>query len=182
MNKALLETIITTASYYGRTLSEPVLRMYLEDLADLPAPAVIEGYKTWRRNPKNVHFPLPAQIRGIVSPGIDPESAAREVAARITGAITKHGWSNQAKARESIGEVGWAIVERQGGWMHLCQNHGVTIDPSSFQAQAREQAKSLLTHSPEAMAEMIGLAPGVKRGEMQSIGEILKLIPKMEEP
>lgn len=181
MKQALLETIINTASYYGRTLSEPVLRMFAEDLEDLPISQVIEGYKSWRRNPKNTQFPLPAQIRGLVAPEVDADSAAKEIAGRITGSVTKFGWNNSQKAREFIGETGWAIVERQGGWMHLCENLGRTINPSAFQAQTREQAKSSLTFAPEAMAHAIGIASSVQRGEIQSIGELLKLIPKKEE-
>lgn len=171
----LKETIILTASYYGRTLSEPVLNMYADDLQDLPVDLVIEAYRRYRRNPKNTQFPLPAQIRGIVAPEVDPDSAAREIAARITAAIPKFGWCNSNEARAYIGEVGWAVVERQGGWMYLCQHHGLELDPTAFQAQARELAKSQIVHSPAGMAKAIGLwlAPGTRHGELQSIKEIM---------
>jgi hypothetical protein len=177
MSRAVKETIILTASYYNRQLSEQVLEMYIEDLADLDPTAVIAAYRAYRRNPKNLVFPLPAQIRALVAPDVDPESAAREIAARITGAITKFGWCNATEARAFIGEVGWGIVERQGGWMHLCQNHGVTIQPSAFQAQVRDQAASALKFPAGAMNQALRIVERTKAGEMQSIGELLGLPP-----
>jgi hypothetical protein len=172
MSAALKEVILLTASYYQRTLSAGVLSMYVEDLEDLPTGEVITAYKTYRRNPKNVHFPLPAQIRGLVRPEVDAESAAREIAARITAAIPKYSWYNGPGAREYVGERGCGIIERQGGWAYLCEHHGLTIDPTAFQAQVREQAKADLKYSPESMAKAIGLAPGIRPG-IQSIGEIM---------
>lgn len=157
MINALKETIILTASYYNRTLSPQVLSMYVEDLDDLPPGEVIAAYRSWRRNPKNTQFPLPAQIRGIVSPEVDPDSAAREIASRIVGAITTCGWSNPSGAKEFMGEIGWEIVQRFGGWLHLCENHGMSIDPGQFMAQARDLAKSQIQFSPSAMSAAIGI-------------------------
>jgi hypothetical protein len=153
----LKETIILTASYYGKALSEPVLAMYVDDLSDLPTGDVIAAYRDYRRNPKNVHFPLPAQIRGIVQPVVDPDSASREVAARINGAIVKFGSWRGEDARAYIGTVGWSIVESYGGWSALCENHGLSIDPGQFLAQARELAKARIIHSPTAIANVIGI-------------------------
>jgi hypothetical protein len=143
------------AAYYQRQLSDAVLIMYADDLSDLDFSKVRDSLENYRRNPKNKFLPLPAMIRETLDPQVDPDSAAREVAALITGAIVKYGWINPILAREAISEIGWQIVERQGGWMHLCQNHGVTIDPTTFQAQIREQAKSNLIHSPEAMNRVL---------------------------
>lgn len=158
MSTRLKETIINVASYYGRTISAPVLAMYAEDLADLPEDEVISAYTAYRRNPKNTQFPLPAQIRGVVSPAIDPDSAAREIASRINHAVVKFGWANAPEAHSYIGELGWDIVNRSGGWSYICQNLGVQLDPGVFSAQVRELAKSSITHDSQALANVIGLA------------------------
>lgn len=136
----LKETIILTASYYGRTISEPVLNMYAEDLEDLPEDRVVAAYKTYRRDPKNKSFPLPAQIRDIVQPETTPEVEARDIASAIQGAIVKYGYPNEGLAREYIGPQGWDVVQRWGGWSHLCANMGVSIDPGQFYAQVRDFA------------------------------------------
>lgn len=136
----LREVIILTASYYGRALSEPVLEMYYEDLCDLPTDQVAAAYKTYRRDPKNKTFPLPAQIRDLVDPSPTPEADARAVSGRISEAIVRFGHSNGNEAKLFIGQVGWDIVQSWGGWAYLCQNYGVTIDPGQFEAQTRNRA------------------------------------------
>jgi hypothetical protein len=148
----------------------------LDDLSDLPGLAVMGALTSYRRDPRNRSMPLPAQLRAIINPEVDPESQAREIAARIQGAVTKFGWCNAPSAREYIGETGWRIVETRGGWSHLCQNLGITIDPTAFEAQVREQAKASVKYGEAALSTAIGLAPGVRRGELQSIGEIMNLL------
>src|SRR5688572_29470913 len=99
------------AGYYRQRLDDVVLRMYADDLADLDFAEVKAAMDAYRKNPKNRVMPLPAQIREIVEPEVDPDSAAREVAARITHAIVKFGWCNPVAAANYIGSVGWDIVE-----------------------------------------------------------------------
>lgn len=145
------------AGYYRMKLDDQVLRMYADDLADFDFAEVRAALDVYRKNPKNRQLPMPSQIREIIKPEVDPDSAAREVAARITAAIPKFGWCNSQEARAYIGETGWDVVERQGGWSHICQNHGITIDPTSFQAQVRDIAKASIQFPRQAMAKAIGV-------------------------
>lgn len=161
----LRQTIIGTFAYYNnsRVPADAVVEMYLEDLNDLPEQEAIVGYHTYRRNPKNKTFPLPAQIREILRPelSISPEAKAREIAARISGAIVRFGYPNPSGARSFIGEDGWAIVERQGGWSYLCENMGVNVDPGTYQAQTRDLLISNCTYG-DALPEALGVcAPNV---------------------
>lgn len=155
------EIIILTASYYGKALSEPVLEMYAEDLEDLDPALVVNAYKTYRRDPKNKSFPLPAQIRDIVEPEPTPESGGRDIASSIQCAIVKYGYSNESLARQFIGPQGWDVVQRWGGWSHLCTNMGVSIDPGQFYAQVRDFAidaarfPSLRREFPTALPEPV---------------------------
>lgn len=151
------EIIVLTASYYERPISSQVLEMYARDLADLDEAEVIAAYETYRRNPKNFKMPLPAQIRQIVSPSIDEDSLAREVASRVLAAITKYGWSNPSEAKLFIGPVGWQIVNRFGGWEYLCSNVGTTIDFTTINAQMRDVAKSHLVHGTAAIEENLSI-------------------------
>lgn len=144
------------AGYYRTKLDDQVLRMYADDLADLDFAEVRNALDQYRKNPKNRVLPLPAMIREIIEPQVDPDSAAREIASRIVGAISKCGWSNPTGAREYMGEIGWEIVRRFGGWQYICENHGLSLQPAAFMAQARDLAKSQLQFSPDAMAKAIG--------------------------
>jgi len=157
MSSKIKEAIHVTARYYGRTVEDDVLLMMAGDLADLPESQVIDAYHAYRRNPKNKTMPYPAQIREIIEPVVDVDSAAREIAARINHAIVKFGWCNAKYAEGYIGSVGWSIVERSGGWNYICENHGVVLDPGVFSAQVREIAKSQLKNESESIAKMIGL-------------------------
>lgn len=171
--KLLTQTLAMYAAYYRIRLDDEVVRMYAEDLADLEFQTVRDALSKYRANPKNRTMPLPAMIREQLDPEVDPESAAREIAARIQAAIPKFGWPNGPDARKFIGEVGWGIVERQGGWAYICEHHGVTLDPMVFQAQVREQAKAALKYSSQAMEEAIGILPaGNVRPGLQSTSEL----------
>lgn len=186
---SLKEIIALTFAYYhpGQSLADQVLLMYAEDLADIPNEDVIIAYQKYRRDPKNIRFPLPAKIREIVYPEnyITPEEQAAEVAARITGAVTGCGWSNARAAEDYIGPVGWGVVQRQGGWMHICENLGVNINPSTFQAQIRRQLEANFKYGTNAIEESIGARLTGPRSEgLVSIGELFKQLrpPAKNEP
>lgn len=140
--KALKEIIILTASYYGKTLSAPILEMYVDDLKEFPEEKIIAAYAAYRKNPKNKTFPLPAQIIEILSPEVSPNTQAHEIASRIRESIGRFGYSNPPEAEQYIGPIGWKIVKRMGGWSYLCQEVGLSIQPDAFFAQCREMAKS----------------------------------------
>lgn len=140
----LKEAISLTAAYYRQTIPDEVLLMYVEDLMDLPTETVVNAYNDYRKNPKNKSFPLPSQIRDLITPVLNNEEQGREISARIQSAIVKYGYANPTEAQNYIGPIGWKVVSDFGGWSHICENHGLNLDPSSFQAQCRERAKDLV--------------------------------------
>jgi hypothetical protein len=181
----LATTIKNVATYYGRNLEPEVLSMMCDDLADLPIDQVVAGYNQYRRNPKNRTFPLPSQIRELVNPEefVSVEAQAREIASRIVGAVTKFGWNNAKEAQVYIGPVGWNAVSRQGGWMNLCQNMGASINPTTFQAQLRDQLEGSIRYGEAAIEQNIFKLPESNKNKgLQSFGEIMKLIGKSDDP
>lgn len=159
------------AAYYARTLQDEVLAMYADDLADLPAERVLEAMKAYRRDPKNRQMPLPAQIRDMIEPQETPEAAARDLASKISGAIVKFGHPNENLARNYIGEKGWAIVQRWGGWSYLCANHGTVIDPGQFYAQVRDHAVDVVKY-PHIVQPFPTALPPAQDRELLS-GEVM---------
>lgn len=137
----LKKRILTASVYYGKPLSVDVIDMYVEFLIDLSFTDVMEAIRAYCVNGKNRFMFNAAQIRELVFPEPDQDSVAREISSRITQSITKFGWCNSAAAKDYIGEIGWEVVNRKGGWANICQNHGITIDPTVFEAQTRELAK-----------------------------------------
>lgn len=179
MKRELKEIIILTASYYNRTLSEPVLNMYAEDLEDLDPRAVVQAYKAWRQNPKNTQFPLPAQIRGLINPEIDEDVIAKTAASRIIEAVARFGWCNSQDARAHIGELGWSVVSRFGGWSYVCENMGRELNITTFQAQARDLAKA---QAQLAKAGRLNEAPALPQpsGSQKQLTEVTKMIGRVK--
>jgi len=74
------------------------------------------------------------------------ETDAREAASLIIQAVKKFGWPAPEDAKNFMGSLAWAVVERQGGWASICKN----LNDSNLgihQAQWRELAKSILDRS-----------------------------------
>lgn len=141
------KTLTAVAFLYGHEFPKERASMFITALCDF-IPATLDEYlKALRRyteDSKNRNFPNPSQLRPYLRPELSIEAKANEAAYRIRSAITKFGWAQPIEAKEYMGDLGWTIVERSGGWQHLCQNHGVDIDPLIFHAQARESAKAII--------------------------------------
>jgi len=134
--------------YYQTQMKDEIFEMYVQDVEDLDFDLVVRELGAYRRNPKHFRPPLPAHIRAALDSGsIDPDIAARESVSLLLSAITKFGYIGHDQAKEYVGELGWLVVERHGGWSRLCQQMGASIDPNIFQAQARELIKSQITFS-----------------------------------
>lgn len=65
-------------------------------------------------------FPTPGDLLRYVKE--EHEDAASAIAGRVTEAIRRFGSYNHEEARQYIGEQGWALVARFGGWSSLCRN------------------------------------------------------------
>lgn len=146
---SLGKKIAESAIYYGKLdLSKEQLSMMIDVIAQH---FESEGYEKilsaidrYVLDPKNKFFFSPATLRPYLFPELSTETKSIEVASRLTSAVRKFGYSNPGEARAYIGELGWKIVERNGGWQPLCENLGVSIPVTTFQAQARETAKALI--------------------------------------
>jgi hypothetical protein len=178
--QSLAKIINNTAIYYGRSLEPEVLSMMCNDLDDLPVDRVLAAYDAYRRNPKNKFFPLPAQIREIVCPeeNITAEDQAREIAARICAAVPTFGWCNGHKARTYVGEIGWSVILRQGGWSYLCENLGAKIQPSTFQAQVRDQIAANLRYGDGVLEAKVLNVDFKRNNKLESVKDIVGYLPE----
>lgn len=174
------------AAYYQTQIADPALILYVQDVEDLVFTEVVQAMHTYRKNPKNRTVPLPAHIRDIIEPQIDDDTLAKDAAARIIHAVSKFGWNNQLEAKHFIGELGWSIVQRQGGWLHICENMGIGFSASTFQAQARDLARVHLTLSKSGKLDHPPELPAPKNKELDSAsenkkGNLLSLIKNLNE-
>ncbi len=135
------------AIYFGRQdITRPVVSMFLDDIeqAGLSFAEALGGYTRYRQSSKSRRFPIPADIIELCRPQASDESLAKEAAGRILDAITRFGYMRGDEAQIYIGSLGWSVVKSFGGWRNVCENHGVEFNALTFQAQARELAKSHL--------------------------------------
>lgn len=164
----LKATLVATSLYYGQDLADSAILLFVEDLEDLPLAEVMAALKRLRRDPKVSRLPLPAVIRAQITPPENDIDEAREASSRIMAAIARFGWPNSEQARMYIGELGWAVVQRQGGWVSVCQVLNDS-NKASFHAQWRDLAESL---RKRAMAGNLDTAPGLPEPKSKSVDQL----------
>lgn len=123
---------------YGREIPRPALTIMLDAISDLDSSDVIIFLKDWVRNSKLKSYPLPADIRSQLNPTMDPIDDARLASSRVIQAVSKYGSWNPYDAEQFVGDLGWNAVKRFGGWQYVCENLGVSLDVTTFQAQLRD--------------------------------------------
>lgn len=170
------EALAAMAQMYGRDLTRGALTLMLDTIEGLPSALILAALNSWVQESKLNRMPVPAEIIAKVrGEPASREALGREIASRIVGAVSKFGWPNGKEAREFIGEDGWVLVERSGGWSELCQGLGVTLDVQTFQAQARD----LLTSHVEFKDKGVSLdrLPRISDRGSNSLSPIGQLVP-----
>lgn len=142
MKVKIAQIILGLAEYYDKTINENQLSMYVEDLSFLTPEELSYAVKEYRINPENKFFPLPAKLIELVNPFIDPEDEARDVASLIIAAVSSCGYTNPGRAEREIGELGWTVIKRMGGWLHLCENLNANNE-GMYRAQIRDYAQTV---------------------------------------
>jgi hypothetical protein len=183
------------ADFYGYSPTERQVELYGEVLSRFPYDIVRDCMKSYMTNPKNHHFPIPphkiiterypelAPPEPIKAPGAEEE--AKIVAGNILTAISRFGSYQSSKAREFLGEVGWEVVKRQGGWLAVCEmvdnkNQGMV------QAQWRELALSVIKMSSVGRLQEAPSLPESRHtpqiGQpLRSLGDLMALRPPENE-
>lgn len=143
------------ATYYRSNMNSDVVEMYMGILEKYSFEQIMHAITTYSQNQKNRFMFLAADLVSIIDPQPSDDSLAREISAKISAAVTKFGYPNPTEARTYIGEIGWLVVEKRGGWSHICQNLR-TDEVASFDAQNRELAKSaIIAHNNPKFSHLL---------------------------
>lgn len=106
--------------------------------------SVLQMFGILKEVPKHCdRFPSIKQLLELLEPKADKDAEARIIADSIWSAIERFG-SLQSKThlvRESIGELGWRVVEQMGGWRVVCQIADYD-NVGQLKAQWRESIKA----------------------------------------
>jgi hypothetical protein len=159
---------------YGADISQQRLAAVLNALEDLPHRLVIEFLNNWSKQAKFARPPFPSEIRlQLVGVPPDDDQVARDIATRMIGAVRRHGHNNPDDAREFMGEIGWQIIRRMGGWDQFSRNLMNDQHPT-YLAQFRELAKGMLVNERyEDGKEILAIGGVEKRMGLQSFGSLL---------
>lgn len=144
MKRGYIEFITKLGMYYDKALNAEQVKMYAEHLMVLSPDELKEATRRYQLDPENKFFPLPAVLIALIKPKENSEiDIAREIAGRIIQSVSKYGSYRHADAREFIGDTGWIVVERQGGWTNICQEMNED-NKGMMQAQMRDLALSVM--------------------------------------
>lgn len=132
---------VANSLYFGQQIADQALKLYVEDMEDLPFSAVVEALKLIRRDPKTTRCPLPSVIRAKINPTFDPENQAVLIAAEIVEFISSCG----PYQIPPLSEIARRVVQMEGGWIQVCEittNDNLT----ALRAQWRGIARGLIQH------------------------------------
>jgi hypothetical protein len=175
--QAIKKLLLGLAAYYEKALTPAQLGMYAEDLEDLELEAIGRAIRNVRRDPSQKFFPLPAVLRALIVG--DRRDEALEASNRIVQALSSYGWTNPERARQFIGELGWRVVEREGGWENVCRAVQSYDDLGTLKAQWRELARSILARADSGRGDQAPALPGGSP-VARLVDQAIKKIP--EEP
>jgi hypothetical protein len=109
----------------------------LDDLTDTEFQAAcIEISKKYKR------IPAPATFFELARPAQD-QFESIEAASRIIASIAKYGYNRFDEAKNYIGELGWTVVNRFGGWYSVCRSLTADNEGQKF-AQYRDVAAAII--------------------------------------
>jgi len=132
------------AEIYGRNFSQDAVFMMVEALGELPFQKTNDYLMNYLSSNKTNQFPVPGVIVQAVAPkDISELDVARAVANKIWSFIARYGYTNADKVKIELGDLGWSVVERMGGWVNICQTTQED-QKGTFIAQTRELVEATI--------------------------------------
>lgn len=176
--EAFLKGLLVLAEMCDKTLSKEMIAMYDAELAEVGYARLASAIRTVIRTRKSRDgFPSISELAQAAGAVKDAQSEGDEAANRIVQAISDFGWSSPASAREFIGELGWLVVQRAGGWESVCD---VTVKQVPFvRKQYADMAKMLYNRAEQGkLGQAPALpAPGASGAVAKLTGGIGKAVP-----
>lgn len=176
MNKQaeIMRLVAALGEYYDKPLTPTQIAAYTEDLLCLEPGQLAQAIVTYRNDPRHDRFPLPVKLKAMIGAVVNPDDEAVQIVGRIVLAMSRIGYYRSDEAKVFIGDIGWRVVQADGGWENVCQT--LTEDLPIRKAQWRNLAKSFL-ESPRERLLALELKP---QNGLKQIGlsMVLKEIPK----
>jgi hypothetical protein len=130
------------AKYYRQNVDLGIIKWMINDLESYSYEEVHKALEEYRKNTDSKYFPTSGQLIHFLKPEASESDIAVTTMDKIIYSIGKFGWSNPKEAKEYIGELGWYVVEKNNGWLFICENLGLGLDIGVFKAQVRDSVKA----------------------------------------
>lgn len=189
--KILKTMILEDAAFYDAPMNEIKLRLFTEELSQLPVTEVHRALKHFRQEPGRSKMPLPADVKSFLKPKIEDKDQARDCAVLILKAISKRGiywsmgsmingerrWEGQSGQfhdsfesafKSFCGDLAWEVTNRFGSWTALCEL-SFNSQETTLLAQLRDLADSL---QKKARAGSLDQAPGLPAAQSSSAAQL----------
>lgn len=148
-DKAIKKILIGHMQVWGETFTAERLVIYSRVLSQFTAEQVEAAFKLILQDPKQLRFPLPAQILEKIRPTLSCEDAAQELLARCIGAVSRFGYYDADGARQYLGEDVWRALPGDQGWQEFCSSGDEDVGGLPIgvaRAQLRDRISSQLRH------------------------------------
>jgi len=117
MKTEIIKLLVLMAQLYNKNLTENIIEVYCDILEELSSEELNRAFKKIMKDPNQRFFPLPAEIlQAAKEDSRSNKDLAMEVVSKIFYAISKIGPYRSKEARDHIGEIGWEVIQREGGW------------------------------------------------------------------
>lgn len=103
---------------------------------------------------KSWQMPTPKQITDKIEMKASPLEAANQIVGKIFESVSRFGYMQATETKEYVGTIGWEVIKQFGGWSHICQELGLSLDKASSRAQMRDLALSLLNKGSSAITSL----------------------------
>jgi len=148
---SLAQQLLNLSVFYGKyDLTKEQISIYisvLENHFKKDFNILTNALESYSKDSKNKFFPAPANLSQYINPETSADAQANEIASKIRQAISEIGYVSPTRAHLFIGDIGWQVVQRSGGWQYICENHGASLSPLTFYAQSRDTAKSIIENN-----------------------------------
>lgn len=138
----IMQAVGAVAAATGKEVDEFGMSIYVEDLGRFEGEEFARILTRLRQAFRERTLPSVKELEDAALQRASGKNDVDEAVARICTAIRTCGTPNMSRAMEFIGELGWSIVQRYGGWAAVCAVESEK-DLAVMRAQMKQTGESV---------------------------------------
>lgn len=174
----LIKAVTATAKAAGKDVDDWGMDVWVDALSSVDDDAFARSLAFLRAQYKAQRLPSVKEVENAAHQRPADKNDRLEAVARICAAIRSHGRYNVEDARIFVGELGWAIVKRFGGWAAICDVESEK-DLAVMRAQMIQLGESV---QERASLGVLNEAPRLPDSAMNGLTSSARLLTAMLPP